>query len=60
MVKCPKCDGPMSVLGGCSAHDNNWYCNDLKCGWQAWDKTTAQDRLLKDINYRKERDDGNE
>jgi len=44
--RCPKCGGEMRVLGGCSAHPDNWYCKDeKKCGYQAW--TARQNRKVK-------------
>lgn len=37
--ECPLCHGEISCLGGCSAHSSNWYCDDINCGWQAWDSS---------------------
>lgn len=45
---CPKCGASLECLGGCSAHENNWYCsNEEGCGWQAWDRS-------KQVKIRKE------
>lgn len=33
---CPQCGGPISCLAGESAHPDNWYCDDKKCGWRGW------------------------
>jgi len=48
--ECPNCGGPISCLGGCSAHEDNWYCNDVEtCGWQAWSsKKTTKDMYFQD------------
>lgn len=48
--KCPRCGGPISCLGGCSAHPDNWYCDDEKgCGWQAWSsRNTTKDVYFED------------
>lgn len=42
--RCPRCSGPIRCLGGESAHPDNWYCADTKCGWEAW---TARQQVNK-------------
>lgn len=43
MEKCPKCGGTVRVLAGCSAHRDNWYCEDESgCGWKAWEARKSE------------------
>ena len=43
---CPDCDGVMSCLAGCSAHPDNWYCEDEDgCGYQAWNARASKEAV---------------
>lgn len=45
--KCPSCGGDLAYLGGCSAHETNWYCKDEEgCGWQAWEGVSEKKRSM--------------
>lgn len=42
--RCPKCGLLLSWLAGKPAHPDNRYCPDEKCGYEAWNRETRDDK----------------